>query len=300
VTSRRVGATEAGTVGLRGAVVPGEPRDRGTKEGPVTSIISRPAAGERTHARHFLRIPHTPISILAGLILWQLVVWVFHPNPLAVVGPIRIGEELGDLMSNAGFWADLSVSMQAFAIGYALAAVVAVPLGLAVGSNRILNLWLTPWINGLYATPIIGFAPLFIIVFGFTLSSKIAVVVSLAIFPILINTVSGAKAVGRDYQELAVVYRANKLETFRRVLFPGSVPFILTGLRLAIGRALIAVVVADLFGASDGIGLRLQRAAEDFDTASIYAITVVLAFLGVVLSGLVQLWENRMYRGRTS
>jgi ABC-type nitrate/sulfonate/bicarbonate transport system permease component len=194
-------------------------------------------------------------------------------------------------------WEDLLVSLQAFGAGYGLAALAAIPLGLAIGSSRMLHQWANPWVNALYATPIIGLAPLFIIIFGFGVTAKIAVVIALVVFPILINTVSGARAVSGDHKELAVVYRANRLETFLRVLFPGSIPFILTGLRLAVGRGLIGVVVADLFGATSGLGLNLQRSAQAFNTVDIFAVTVLLAFLGIVLSGLLEYWERRAFGG---
>jgi len=243
------------------------------------------------------RTPYGLISILAGLLLWEVAVRVFQPDPLTIVAPTTIGETLLDLFRTGSIWPDLTISMQGFSIGYAIAAVVAIPLGLTIGASQLVYRWANPWVNALYATPIVGLAPLFIIIFGFGLQSKAAVVVALCIFPILINTVSGARAVSTDHKELAVVYQANRLETFRRVLFPGAMPFILTGLRLAVGRGLIGVVVADLFGASAGLGLNLQRSAQSFDTANIFAVTVLLAFLGIVLTAIIEFFERRAYKG---
>lgn len=243
------------------------------------------------------KTPYGLISIIAGLALWEVAVRLFKPDPLTVVAPTTIAETLVDLFRTGSIWPDLTVSMQGFAIGYALAAVVAIPLGLTIGASQLVYRWANPWVNALYATPIVGLAPLFIIIFGFGLQAKVAVVVALCVFPILINTVSGARAVSADHKELAVVYQANRLETFRRVLFPGALPFILTGLRLAIGRGLIGVVVADLFGASSGLGLNLQRSAQSFDTANIFAVTVLLAFLGIALTGIIEFFERRAYKG---
>lgn len=242
-------------------------------------------------------VPYGAISILAGFILWEVLVRLLQPSRLIVVAPTEILSRLGEMFATGEIWPDLTISLQGFSLGYVLAAAIAIPLGLIIGASSLVYRWTNPWVNALYATPIIGLAPLFIIIFGFGLQAKVAVVVALVIFPILINTVSGARAVGVDHKELAIVYRANKLETFIRVLFPGSVPFILTGLRLAVGRGLIGVVVADLFGASTGLGLNLQRSAQSFNTVDIFAVTVLLAFLGIVLTAVLEFFERRASKG---
>lgn len=253
-------------------------------------------AGSGPSAKRF-KMPIGAISILAGLVLWEIFVLIVQPSRLIVVAPSEIAVRLFELFQSGDIWPDLTISLQAFAIGYIAAALVAIPLGLLIGSSNILYQWANPWVNALYATPIIGLAPLFIIIFGFALQAKVAVIIALAIFPILINTVAGARAVGIDHKELAIVYKANRFETFTRVLFPGSTPFILTGLRLAVGRGLIGVVVADLFGASNGLGLNLQRSAQSFSTVNIFAVTVLLAFLGIALTAALEYFERRAYRG---
>jgi ABC-type nitrate/sulfonate/bicarbonate transport system permease component len=234
-------------------------------------------------------------SVLIGLAIWQLVVVIFQPSDLVIVAPTEVVGRLAGSLADGSLWPDLAISLQAFLVGYAIAFIVAIPLGLAIGSSRWAHEWSRLWISGLYATPIIGLAPLFVILFGYGLQAKAAVVFTLAVFPMLINTIAGARAVGQDFKELAVVFGASRFETFRTVLVPGSTPFIATGLRLAVGRGLIGVVVADLFGASAGLGLNLQRSAGAFDTANIFAVTLLLAVLGVALTALVEVVERRAY-----
>lgn len=258
-----------------------------------------PGTDSSRKKQHRNKIPYGLLSILSGLALWEILVRVIEPSRLIIVAPSEILARLFEMIVTGEIWPDLSVSLQGFAVGYILAAAVAIPLGLAIGASPLLYKLANPWVNALYATPIIGLAPLFIIIFGFGLTSKIAVVIALVIFPILINTVSGARAVGIDHKELAIVYKANRFETFTRVLFPGSTPFILTGLRLAVGRGLIGVVVADLFGASKGLGLNLQRSAQAFNTVDIFAVTLLLAFLGIASSAALEYFERRAYRGVT-
>lgn len=277
------------------SVRPHAPESPAGESRPGDPAVPVPS-GERRSPRRRLRTPYGVVSILLGLGLWEAYVRLFKPSELVVVAPSKIAVTLYDMFRDGTIWPDFSISMKAFLLGYGLSAAVAIPLGLAIGASLTAYRWTNPWINALYSTPIVGLAPLFIIIFGFDLQAKVAVVITMVVFPILINTVSGARAVGLDHKELAVVFRANRLETFRRVLFPGSMPFILTGLRLAVGRGLIGVVVADLFGASAGLGLNLQRSAQSFDTAAIFAVTALLAFLGIVLSELVAFLERRAYR----
>lgn len=274
----------------------GDDRATAQHEAGSATRTSGPPRGRRGIGAG-IRTPYGVLSIVSGLLLWEILVRAFEPNPLTIVAPSTIAATLWDLFRTGSIWPDLTISLQGFAVGYVIAAAVAVVLGLAIGASSLVYRWTNPWVNALYATPIIGLAPLFIIIFGFGLQAKVAVVIALVIFPILINTVAGARAVSTDHKELAVVYRATRLETFVTVLFPGSLPFILTGLRLAVGRGLIGVVVADLFGASSGLGLNLQQSAQSFDTANIFAVTVLLAFLGIVLTGVIEFFERRAHRG---
>nr|WP_246631180.1 hypothetical protein [Pseudonocardia nigra] len=122
---------------------------------------------------------------------------VFEPDPLVIVAPSTIVGTLATLLTSPAFWPHLIVSMEGFVLGYALSALIAVPLGLVIGSSRALYRYTDPWISALYAAPIIGLAPLFIIIFGFGLQAKVAVVVALAVFPMLINTVAGARGLLR-------------------------------------------------------------------------------------------------------
>ncbi|WP_182358473.1 ABC transporter permease [Tomitella gaofuii] len=262
---------------------------------PDTSAAGSAVTALAGRARR-LRTPYGLISILCGLLLWEVLVRVFEPSDLIIVAPTAIVRTLTSMFTSGSIWPDLTISMQGFAAGYVLAAIIAIPLGLAIGASRMLYKWANPWVNALYSTPIIGLAPLFIIIFGFDLQSKIAVVFALVVFPILINTVSGARAVSTDHKELAIVFGASRMETFRKVLLPGALPFILTGLRLAIGRGLIGVVVADLFGASAGLGLNLLQSAQSFNTPKIFAVTLLLAFLGIAFTAVIEFFERRAYR----
>lgn len=270
------------------------------QRGRTPSRQSAPVKDPSKSGSRALGLPVGLASIVAGLVLWEILVRLLNPSQFLIVPPSEIAVRTFEIFADGTIWRDLVPSMQGFFFGYVFGALAGIPLGLVVGASERIYKWANPWVSALYATPIIGLAPLFIISFGFGLEAKVAVVLSIVIFPILINTTSGARAVSVEQRELAFVYRANRFETFTHVMFPGALPFILTGLRLAVGRGLIGVVVADLFGAVAGLGLNLQQSAESFDTVNIFAVTVILAFLGIVLTGLIERMENRAYKGTRS
>jgi NitT/TauT family transport system permease protein len=153
---------------------------------------------------------------------------------------------------------------------------------------------LNPWISGLYATPIIALAPLFILWFGIGIWSKVAVVASLVLFPVIINTDAGVRNADRQLIEAVRSFGASKLQLFTKVSLPAALPFILAGLRLGVGRGLIGVVVGELFGARAGLGFMITQAAEVFNMPQLFAGVVVLAAAGIVLTAAFQALERHL------
>jgi NitT/TauT family transport system permease protein len=186
------------------------------------------------------------------------------------------------------------VSAQEFLLGFALAVVLGIPTGLVTASWRRPAALLNPWIAGLYATPIIALAPLFILWFGIGIWSKVAVVASLVLFPVIINTDAGVRNADRQLIEAVRSFGATKLQLFAKVSLPAALPFILAGLRLGVGRGLIGVVVGELFGARAGLGFMITQAAEVFNMPQLFAGVVVLAAAGMVLTAAFQALERRL------
>jgi ABC-type nitrate/sulfonate/bicarbonate transport system permease component len=237
----------------------------------------------------------TPIaSIVVGLGLWQLVVTVVRPNPLAVVGPGRVLSDAVSLARTGELGSDVGHSLRQLAVGVIIALVLGVLAGLLLGGSRALAAAFDPWVTALYTVPVIAVAPLIIVAIGLGDTAKIAIVATAAFFPITINAKAGARAVDGALHELSASFGADRLETFRYIVLPGSLPYVLTGARLAIGRALIALVAADLFGSTTGLGFLILSGQQNLNTANVYVGVAALAIIGLVLTGGIGLLERRV------
>ena len=167
-------------------------------------------------------------------------------------------------------------------------------IGLAVSSSAKAKQAVQPWISGLYATPTIALAPLFILWFGVGIWSKILVVIVLVIFPVIINTEAGLRTTSVQLLETVRSFGAGKTQAFRIVALPSALPFIFAGLKLGIGRGLMGVVVAELFGARAGLGELISESADSFNMPELFAGVVLLAVAGIAMTSGFGLLEKRL------
>jgi ABC-type nitrate/sulfonate/bicarbonate transport system permease component len=186
------------------------------------------------------------------------------------------------------------VSAQELLLGYAAAAAIGIVVGAAFAVVPILSRVFTPIVLGAYATPLIAITPLIIVVAGLGLASKIIIVFLLAVFPIIINTESGLRSVDPDYVETARAFRASRMQILRLVIFPAAMVSIVTGLRLAVGRGIIGVVVGEFFGATHGLGFLIVQYSQSFRTARTLAIVLLLAIIGVGANAMLEAVERRL------
>jgi NitT/TauT family transport system permease protein len=186
-----------------------------------------------------------------------------------------------------------------FGVGLALSVAFGIAIGSIMGMVRILDQFLEPWVSGLYSTPLVALTPFYVLVFGIGVSSKIALVFSLAIFPVLINTRSGILAVEDSYLEVARSFGAPKQALYREVLLPAALPYLITGIRLAVGRALIAVVIGELFYAEAGVGYLIALASQSFDVATLFAGVMIFAAAGIILTSALKAMERKVAPWRT-
>jgi NitT/TauT family transport system permease protein len=275
--------------------------DTQTLGGNVAGRECADAAPVRGLWRRLEPVAYGTSSIVLLLLVWQFVPY-FVPlkagTKLFFTVPSQVLGTLWTMIVTGSLWAPLGVSASAFALGLALAIVVGLPLGILLGRSNTLNAMFDPFITAFNATPRLVFLPLLMLWFGIGLWSKVAVVFLGAVFPLLINTYEGVRNADKLLINVVRSFGAGEWDIARLVVVPNSLPFIVVGLRLAIGRAVLGVVVSEFFGAQDGLGVVMVRAASGFRVDVVFAGLIVFAGLSLVMTGLVKLLEDRMSRWR--
>lgn len=234
------------------------------------------------------RSKSTPIllrvaSIVAGLFIWHYVANVVINDTALLVSPLVVLSKSYEMMVATGeLYPHLFSSSQIFFYGFILAIVVGVPLGFVMALSPIVRDYVNPWMTTLYTAPRIAFAPVLLLWFGIGAGSKIAIVFLGCVFPILINSYYGMRVVNREYVELARSYRLDRRALFVKILLPASVPFILAGIRLAIGRGLTGVAIAEWFGASEGLGYLVFNAGQTLNVPVLFVGVAAFAVLGII------------------
>ena len=240
-------------------------------------------------------------SIAVLLLVWELLprlVPMKAGTKLFVAVPSQIVGTLWQFIATGAVWRPLGVSASAFALGLALAIAVGLPLGVLLGRSRTLAAMCDPFVTAFNATPRLVFLPLLMLWFGIGLWSKIAVVFLGAVFPLLINTYEGVRNADKLLINVVRAFGAGEWDIARLVVVPNALPFIMVGLRLAIGRAVLGVVVAEFFGSQEGLGVVMVRAASAFKVDVVFAGLIIFAVLSLLMTGLVQLAERRLSRWR--
>jgi NitT/TauT family transport system permease protein len=234
------------------------------------------------------------LSVAGGLALWELISRFLVDNALFLAAPSQIAVAIYTLAVTGQLWHHVGVSAAEFALGYVIAAILGIALGLAMASSATMKRALQPWVSGLYATPTIALAPLFILWFGIGIWSKVIVVITLVLFPVAINTEAGLRTTSERLIEMLRSFGATPRQIFFKVSLPSAVPFILAGLKLGIGRGLIGVVVAELFGSRAGLGRLISQSADAFNMPELFAGVVVLAVAGIVMTAGFGWLEKRL------
>ena len=221
--------------------------------------------------------------IVIFLVVWELVGSLALVNPLFTSAPSRVLKAGLLLIQDGTLFQHLAVSGTEFLLGFGAAIVIGFPVGIMLGWFKVINASFGPFIAAMQATPRIALMPLFIIWFGLGITSKIVVVALSAIFPLIVNLQVAMSTIDADLVRVARSYGATRWQIFRSVALPTSVPFLITGLRLAAGRGLLGVIVAEVFGGSQGIGYMIQYAGATFQTDKVFAGVLVVAVTGITL-----------------
>jgi ABC-type nitrate/sulfonate/bicarbonate transport system permease component len=247
-----------------------------------------------------------PTILGFGSLVVLLLVWEFLPRLITMqegtklffTVPSEIGGTLWQMFATGAIWGPLGVSASAFAIGLSIAIAVGLPVGVLLGRSAALNAMFDPFITAFNATPRLVFLPLFLLWFGLGMWSKVMIVFIGALFPILINTYEGVRNADRVLINVVRSFGATEWGIARLVVVPNALPYIVVGLRLAIGRAVLGVVVAEFFGSEAGLGVVMVRAASRFQVDVVFAGLIVFAVLSLLMTGLVKLLEDRLSQWR--
>lgn len=193
---------------------------------------------------------------------------------------------------------DLAASGLEILYGFALSLVIGIALGVAIGMSKVLEAVVDPFINLLYAMPRIALAPLFVVWFGIGLESKIAVIFLSAVFPIILNTAAGMRSGDGDLVNMARSFGAGRVYVVSKVILPASVPSIVAGVRLAIGNALIGMVVGELIASTHGVGYLIEEAGNNFQTDLLFVGIFTIAIAALILMGTVRMIERKLDKWR--
>ena len=231
------------------------------------------------------------ISVTIFLLLWEFMggpVSAYNPipflrvNPMFMSSPSYIWKAAVDLFSSGEIWNDLRVSSIEFAGGYLLSVAVAIPLGILIGWNKKASAIFDPFVNAMNATPRVALLPLVIIWLGIGIMSKVGIIFLGAVVPIIVNARDGVKTTPSSLLNAARSFGATEWMVFKSVVLPATLPFILSGLRIALGRALVGVMVGELYAATAGIGFMIAVAGAAFQSDKVFVGVLIFAISGML------------------
>jgi len=232
----------------------------------------------------------TLASVSVMLILWE----IFGRRVSPVFGsyPSAIAVAFWDLAVSGQLWSALYESLRPFLLGYGLAILIGVPLGLLIGGFRVAEAALGIYVTAGYAMPLVALVPLLILWLGLGFAVKVAVVFLMALFPIVINTWLGVVAVPKTLIEVGKSFVAPNIVILRRIVLPATLPYIMAGIRLAVGRAVVAMVIAEFFTTISGLGAVIINSANNFDTATMFVPIIILMLMAIGLNWLIGFVEH--------
>ena len=241
---------------------------------------------------------HAPVwlSVFAGVALWEIAGRLTSAAFMVPFSETLV--RLWQLITRGQFLAQLFDSAELFLTGFMLALIVGAPLGMLLARVRLLRIGVEPYIMTLYATPMVALIPFILSLMGFGFAPKVLVVFLFAVFPVLYNTVEGARSIKPELIEVAKSYRSNEWSLWREVMLPYTLPYMMTGVRQAIGRALVGMVAAEFFLSATGLGQLIMSASQNFDTGGVFASILIIGLIGVGLMRLGLKIEQHFARWR--
>ena len=232
--------------------------------------------------------------------MWQLAPAIFNIPPLFFPTLSEIIAEVPDMHAEGVLIPNIVTSLRVYVTGMAFAVVVSIPLGLLLGGNKVLDRILSPYLWVIYTTPLIILMPLILLWVGINDTARVLLVFISAIPAIIVVVMEGVKTVDNSLLKAARSFGADKRRLFTHVIFPSTVPFIGTGVKMGVSRGLIGLFVGELFTSADGIGYIIELASKVFNSARVYAMLIIFIAFSVSTVGLAQYVENKLSSWRTT
>ncbi len=233
-------------------------------------------------------------GLLGFFLAWEIASRTEILNPFYFPPFSRIVVKGYELFASGAIWEHMVFSLTNFSVGFAIATMAGVAIGIPMGWYKGISKTFDPLLSGIYATPLIALLPLIIMLFGLGAVSKIIMTFLAAVFPVLINTMTGIANTDRHLIRMSRSFGASDAAIFLKVSIPGSLPYIVSGMRVALGRALVYIVVAEQYGAAMGLGYLSSVAAQRFQIATMFVPIVIIACLGAVLTELLKAVERHL------
>lgn len=244
----------------------------------------------RRRRQMMLNIAIRIVSLFLVMVIWQVL--GAKVDPTLFTTPLAIIQAAVVMIGDGELWTYLAPSLVVLAIGLSLAVVVGVAIGLLLARFRLLDVAFGVYITFLYSIPSVALVPLIVLWAGFEVSAKVIILFLFAFFPMAINTYQGVKNVDPKLLEVGRSFRCSERQLWTNIVLPGALPFIVTGLRLAVGRGLIGMVLADLYTAISGIGYLIVRTASTYEVDKMFVPIVTLGLLGVTMTASVRFIET--------
>ena len=228
------------------------------------------------------RIPWitTPLLLAVIVLIWHAYVRMSGISPFILPAPGAVFADWIALLGNRRAWFHTGMTVYATLVGFFWAALIGVVLGVLIARIRWLELTLNPFIIATQVIPKVALVPLFVVWFGFGITSKVIVAGVLAFFPILTNTVLGVKSIDEGHRDVMTALNATRWQVFRRLELPSSLPYILTGFEVGIVLAIIGAVVGEYLGGNQGLGQLLIQAMNGFETSQMFAVLIQMSLIG--------------------
>jgi NitT/TauT family transport system permease protein len=264
---------------------------------PARELVDDRARAERVAAERRRRVQLQNLAIRVASLAIALGLWQYvgaATDPVLFTTPTKVAVAAVDMVWSGELWAALWPSLIVLVIGLGLAIFWGTAVGLLLARFQILDVALTVYITFLYSIPSVALVPLIVLWAGYETTAKVVILFLFAFFPMVINTYQGVKAVDPKLLEVGRAFRCSERQLWGNIVLPASLPFIVTGIRLAVGRGMIGMVLADLYTAISGIGYLIVRTAGILQVDRMFVPIVTLGLLGVTLTALLRYAEKHV------